>query len=229
MVVDLSFPIIGPATLPADHAWPLFGAVAGVVPGVHGSGESSSGFGLHQITGQQLPGRLLTLTATSRLTVRTPVDRIAELLPLAGQPLDVAGSTLRCGPPEVRPLMPAASLRSRTVTIKLRDEPTSPAAFTAAVQRQLDRLDVSAEIDLPERTAWSGESRTAQRTVAIKGIEVVGYEVRLHRLSEAGSLTVQEHGIGGRRAMGCGLFVPFESVRPDAADPEGPTAKGDAK
>ena len=229
MIVDLSFPLIGSATLPADHAWPLFGAVAGVVPTVHGTGESSGAFGIHPITGQQLPGRLLTLTAMSRLTVRTPVDRIAELLPLAGQPLDVAGSTLRCGPPEVRPLVPAASLRSRTVTIKLRDEPNSPETFTAAVRRQLDRLGVSAAIELPERTAWSGESRTAQRTVAIKGIEVVGYEVRLQQLSEADSLTVQEHGIGGRRSMGCGLFVPFEFDGFNAAKPEDSTAKGGAK
>ena len=167
MLVDLSFPLIGSDTLPADHAWPLFAAVARIVPGVHGADESSGAFGIHPITGQQVAGRLLALTATSRLTVRTPVEQIAQLRPLAGQPLDVAGRTLRCGPPEVRPLVPAASLRSRTVTIKLRGVPNSPQAFAAAVRRQLDRLAVSAEIELPDRTAWSGQSRSAQRTVAI--------------------------------------------------------------
>jgi len=33
--------------------------------------------------------------------------------------------------------------------------------------------------------------------------------VLIEGLTAEESLTVQEHGLGGRRHMGCGLFVPF--------------------
>jgi CRISPR-associated protein Cas6 len=73
-------------------------------------------------------------------------------------------------------------------------------AFVAAVRRQLDALCISPE---------AGLSPGKRRTVRIKDKEVVGYELLLDGLTAEESITVQEHGLGGRRHMGCGIFVPF--------------------
>ena len=221
--VDLAFPVRSEppgGELPADHAWPLFGAVSRIVPPVHGDNGSTGPFGLHPIPGRQTGSRRLRLTDSSRLTIRTPAERIGELLPLAGVGLEIAGTSLRCGPPEVRPLLPAASLRSRLVTIKLRETPVDEERFRTAVRRQLDVLGVSSDVrtELPPRRSWSGEERPARRTLRVKGREIIGYEVRLHGLSAEESLLVQAKGIGGRRALGCGLFVGFEGSEESTDD-----------
>ena len=48
----------------------------------------------------------------------------------------------------------------------------------------------------------------------VKGYTVVGYSVRLSGLSEADSVLIQECGLGGKRKMGAGVFVP---IRPKHA------------
>jgi CRISPR-associated protein Cas6 len=45
-----------------------------------------------------------------------------------------------------------------------------------------------------------------RRTLRIKDKEVVGYEVLVEALTAEESLNLQEHGLGGRRHMGCGIF-----------------------
>lgn len=211
-VVDLRFSLHADIQLPADHAWPLFGAVSRVVPAVHGDGDTSGGFGIFPIAGVQAGGRSVAMTTRSRLIIRTPVDRISELLPLAGATLDIGGVTIRPGAPEIQALVPADSLRARMITIKLRETPVTESGFRAAVRRQLDQLEVRPDvrIELPARSTWSGEERTAQRTVHVKGRDIIGFEVRLHGLSSDESLVLQQAGLGGRRALGCGLFVPFQ-------------------
>jgi CRISPR-associated protein Cas6 len=52
----------------------------------------------------------------------------------------------------------------------------------------------------------SGRGR--RRVVRIKDKTVVGYGVHVAGLNAAESLCLQEHGLGGRRKMGCGVFVP---------------------
>ena len=46
-----------------------------------------------------------------------------------------------------------------------------------------------------------------RRTIRIHEKEVVGYEVILEGLTADESLAIQTIGLGGRRHMGCGVFV----------------------
>ena len=46
-----------------------------------------------------------------------------------------------------------------------------------------------------------------RRTIRIREKEVVGYEVVIEGLTPDESLTIQTAGLGGRRHMGCGIFV----------------------
>ena len=138
------------------------------------------------------------LSPASRLIVRTPDDRIREFLKLAGKTLEVDGHRLRMGVPEVRALRPAAALYARLVTIKGFMESEQ---FLDAARRQLETMGSMAKLELGER-----------RTFRVKDKQVVGFEMFATELSAEDSIKLQEVGIGGRRRMGCGVFVPDQGI-----------------
>jgi CRISPR-associated protein Cas6 len=206
MKVDLAFSLVSTHAVPADHGYLLYSAVSRMLPEAH----QADGYGIHPIRGRQLGGRTLQLTEQSRLVIRVDAGQIARFLPLAGKPLQLLDRTLWIGVPQVRTLVPATTLRSRLVTIKLPDtvsQPPEAAAecFQAAVRRQLGELGVSAEAQV---------SLGKRRTLRIKDKEVFGYEVLLEGLTAEESIVVQEHGLGGRRRFGCGVFVPNRREEP---------------
>jgi CRISPR-associated protein Cas6 len=188
--VDLAFRLTGP-TIPVDHGYALYSAVSRLLPGLHTDKE----IGIHPIRGRYVGDGGLQLTSSSRLTIRLPDDRIRDVLKLAGKRLELDGYQLQVGIPEVRALRASAVLYSRLVTIKgfMEVEP-----FLAAARRQLNPLGVSAELTVGER-----------RTLRVKDKQVLGFEVSAVHVDAAGSLRLQERGIGGRRHMGCGMFVPM--------------------
>lgn len=193
--IDLSFLVNFHGSLPADHSYALVGAVSRVIPEAHGG----DGYALAPIAGRQIGGRQMKLTDNSRFVVRTTPDRIQQFLPLAGRTIDIFGRKLLLGVPSVHALQPSRSLRARLVTIKGYFQPEP---LQEAVRRQLDRLEV-------------GDCQIAigrQRTLRIKRNEIVGFETTLSGLSEKDSLQIASVGIGGRRHMGCGFFVPVREV-----------------
>ena len=196
--VDLSFSVMGKDAIPADHGYHLYSAISRVLPDLH----ATNGIGIHPIRGTQIGDRRLALDRRSRLVARTDTDHIAELLPLAGKQLSIGGTSLRVGVPQVRSLIASTTFRSRLVVIKTKQAPRASdltlEIFTAALRRQLDALEVSSEaiVTIGKR-----------RTLRIKDKEVVGYEVILEGLIADESLDIQEKGLGGRRHMGCGVFV----------------------
>ena len=196
--VDLSFLINSHSTFPADHSYALVGAVSRLIPEAHGG----NGFALAPIAGRQVGGRQMKLMEYSRLVVRTTPDRIQQFLPLAGKTIDILGRKLHLGVPSVHQLLPVPSLRARIVTIKGFFEPES---FADAVRRQLNKLDVgNCQVEVGR-----------QRTLRIKRIEVVGFETTLHELNEQDSIVLASNGIGGRKHMGCGFFVPAKGEAKD--------------
>lgn len=191
VAIDLSFLVSSVGSLPADHSYALVGAVSRLLPEAHGG----KGYALAPIAGRQIGGRQMKLTETSRFVVRTTPDRIQQFLPLAGRTIDIFGRKLLLGVPSVYNLKPTSSLRARLVTIKGYFDSE---LFKEAVRRQLDKLEIGE----------CGIAVGRQRTLRIKRNEIVGFDTALHRLSPEDSLTVSSNGIGGRRHMGCGFFVP---------------------
>jgi CRISPR-associated endonuclease/helicase Cas3 len=49
--------------------------------------------------------------------------------------------------------------------------------------------------------------------VKIHGKSVIGFSLAAHNLNDEDSLHLQSAGIGGRRAMGCGIFNPVMNSR----------------
>lgn len=189
--IDLAFSIHATAPLAVDHSYHLYAGVSRVLPGVH----AENGIGIHPIGGQQIGDRKLQLTDRSRLAIRTTADQIPSLIGLSGKSIDVAGVNVRIGVPQVLSLHPAVALRSRLVTTKnCQDQ----ARFETEIRRQLDALDVSHDVAI---------TIGKRRTMRIKDKEIVGYEVIIEALTADESLAIQESGLGGRRHMGCGIFV----------------------
>ena len=191
-VVDLAFRLRG-SELPTDHGYRLFAAISRTLPGFH----EASGWGVHPVRGTPLGNGALALSDSSRLVVRLLAAEIPRAIPLAGRRLEIGGRTFQVGVPEIRPLWPARHVFSRFVTIKgFADE---PGEFAEACVRQLRVLGI-------------GESRIAvekRRVMDVKGYTIVGYSVRLSGLSDADSVLVQQRGLGGKRKMGAGVFVPI--------------------
>jgi len=198
--VVVHFPAQG-RQLPADHGHALYSAVTRQLPALHGA----AWLGLELLSGIPWREGIIVLpTRGAQLRLRVPADRYADVLPLAGKRLDIAGHPVRLGIPTARPLQPAPSLYARCVTIK---KFTEPEPFLDAARRQLEALGVSATLELP----LDEQGRFRRRVTRIHGRTVVGFSLAAHGLGEEDSLRLQTHGLGGRRAMGCGHFNPIAS------------------
>jgi CRISPR-associated protein Cas6 len=206
-VIDLSFAVRG-TTIPLDYGYALFSALSRVVPGLHGDRR----VGVHPIRGVRLRPRLLTLVPQSRLRLRIPSEEIAPYLALAGARLDLEGAGLSVGMPRAESLRPAASLASRLVTI---GHLTEPGPFLESIRRQLTSLGVAAEPSLVPDPSPARAGEPTRRILRIKGRRIVGFGLRIDGLTAEESLVVQENGLGSRRRMGCGVFVPDPGKRTD--------------
>jgi len=201
--VDLSFGLRGEA-IPLDHGYPLYAALSGVL-----SKECLNlEVGVHPVKGTAGGDGTLSLGKGSCLTIRMPSERIPDFLPLAGRSLEVEGHSIRVGVPKVLALKPAATLAARMVTIKGFME---PAEFLEAARRQMDSLGISGEATVGVRRREAGRDDAGEpirRVLRIKDRSIVGFSVLVAHLTAEESLKLQEQGLGGRRHMGCGVFVP---------------------
>jgi CRISPR-associated protein Cas6 len=199
-VIDLSFALVG-STIPLDHGYSLYSALCRVVPALHGDRR----LGVHPIRGQQSAPGVLSLTKWSRLKLRLPAEQIAPYIAVAGQKLDLAGHHLRVGIPRVEALIPAASLASRLVTFR---HALTAESFEASVRRELKQMPSAGQVQLVSSTRSKFAGQPLRRVVRVKEKRIVGYALRVLGLTEEESIRLQEEGLGGRRRMGCGLFVP---------------------
>ena len=202
--VGVHFPVQG-RQLEADHGYSLYAAITRHLPSLHGASwlgiELLSGVPWHE-------GIVMLPTRGARLRLRIPADHYGHVLPLAGRRLDINGHTIRLGIPSARPLLPAASLYARCVTIK---KFTEPEPFLDAARRQLEALNISATLELP----LDEDGRPRRRIITIQGKRVVGFSLAAHNLNDEDSLRFQASGLGGRRAMGAGHFNPIVKEKTD--------------
>jgi len=214
--VTVRFPVEG-RRLPADHGYALYSAIARHLPDMHGA----RWLAVELVSGVPWREGIIVLpTRGAALYLRVPADRYAAILPLAGKRLDIDDHPLRLGIPSARPLTPAASLYARTVTIK---KFTDAEFFLDAARRQLDALEITAALELPH----DNEGRPRRRVLRIKDKTIVGFSLAAHDLSDSDSIKLQTLGLGGRRAMGCGIFNPIKRERIQQSDANENTRKAD--
>lgn len=206
-VIDLAFGL-KETVIPIDYGYALFGAISRVVPLIHGDRR----IGVHPIRGVHLQPRRMTLVPASKLRLRLPSEEVANYLALAGSTLDLDGDRLEVGIPRVESLRPSPSLSARIVTIgQIKD----PEPFLATARRQLETLGVAASPEFLPDPHPDRRGHPTRRVIRIKGKRIVGYPIQITGLTAEESLTVQENGLGSRRRMGCGVFVPVGDGRHD--------------
>ena len=77
-------------------------------------------------------------------------------------------------------------------------------------RQRLEEMGVGGEPGIPliQDRQWAGEPR--RQVLRIKGKRIVGYALQVAGLNAEESVRLQELGLGGRRRMGCGFFVPYQ-------------------
>lgn len=193
-VVDVFFAIRG-NSIALDHGYALYAAISRTIEApddlwLHASSQA----GLHLIRGLYEGRGRLSVGRRARFGLRLPASLLPKVLPLAGKALDLGGDRLRIGVPHVQALRPAAAIHARIVSTRNGQD---AARFEAEIRRQLLELDIRGT-----------PAHGPRRVFRIKDKTVVGHGVRMTGLSPEESIRLQEHGLGGRRKMGCGVFVP---------------------
>lgn len=199
-IVDLAFPLVG-ASVPLDHGYALFAALSRLMPEL----RTKDNWGVHPIRGRRLEPGVLGLTASRRerstLKLRVPADEIGRALTFAGSSLELDGHRIVLGAPTVHALEPSPSLRARFVTVKSFEEPS---AFADALRRQMAKIP-----DLGEDSQRLSLEILDRRVLRVRGTNIPGFRVAVSNLTPPASIALQVHGLGGRRHMGAGIFVPL--------------------
>lgn len=207
--VDLKFQLMG-TQIPVDHGYYLYSAISKLLPEIHSNVE----IGVHPINGILAGNRLLNITPSSYLTIRLPLAHTRQVISLAGKTLHIGEvHEVRTGVPNTRALIPIPKLYSRLVVIKGFMEPQ---LFLEAAYRQLSLMNVKGTASLIKHEYFEfnndkesgSHSPFLRRTIRIKDKEVVGFALMIDNLTDEDSIVLQEHGLGGRRRFGCGIFVP---------------------
>jgi len=203
--VDLVFPVVG-SKLQANHSYHLFSAIAEQLPVTH----EADWLGIHSIKGVRDGRGMIHLNEKAELRLRLPADKIAEVYKLAGKQLVVGGQRIAVGVPTIHSLQSSPTVWSRIVVIKPVGSTgnTVPDTFLESVKKSLAKLDITGTPRLEEAPAQTQRDQFARRIVKVKDVTITGYGVYVDDLSETDSMKLQSMGIGGRRKMGCGLFIP---------------------
>ncbi|NEP03093.1 MAG: type I-MYXAN CRISPR-associated protein Cas6/Cmx6 [Symploca sp. SIO2E9] len=193
--IEFSFPVLG-KSLPADHNYGLYAALVHHVPELHQQNPLSI------LTIPGFPDRegKINLTQYSCFKIRVPVTKIPLVYQLAGKRITIGKHEIQIGIPEISILKPAQQLKSRIVIIKGYTEPDS---FLKAAQRQLESLEISGNLSIPLN--WQGQP--SRKTIKVKRYTIVGFTTKVSELNPEDSLKLQTYGLGGKRRMGCGIFV----------------------
>lgn len=205
--VELHFPVLG-TVLPSDHGYALYAAISRHCPDAH----KIDSLGIHSIRGSIDGLGKIRLTDKSILKLRMPIEVIPHIYNLAGKKLDVNGNKISLALPQIITLQASNTLWSRLVILKIahsEGRTAEPTSFVDGLNRQLAKNEISGSIRIETENGLN--SQYARRVLRLKGTVLTGYGVFVDGLSESDSYKLQEIGLGGKRKMGCGLFLPRRS------------------
>jgi len=192
--IDVAFPLRGDS-LPVDHGYGLYATLSRIPvtgPWLHQTDRVA----VHPVRGHYTGNGLLKLTTHSRLRLRLPAASLPHALPLAGKNVEIDGHRLHIGVPQTTLLSPTTALYAHRVTTRNGQDEER---FDNEIRHQLETLGIQGKA-----------TRGQRRVFRIKGKTVVGHTLLVSELTAEESIRLQEAGLGGRRKMGCGVFVPWK-------------------
>lgn len=203
-IVDVAFRIRCPR-LPLDHAYPLQQALMAQLPWL----ESDDRVGIHPIYGAasghgwERPSDpdtdVLHLSKRTRMILRVPKERVAEVCALSGTTLRVMDNTIDLGEPTTKPLRASATLFARRVATTDYDSEEDFLSWAAT------RF---AEFGVDVRRLLCGRHETLRTPHQ----EIKLCSLMLSSLTFEESVQVQQNGLGDHRQLGCGIFVPYKDI-----------------
>ncbi|WP_254563749.1 type I-MYXAN CRISPR-associated protein Cas6/Cmx6 [Oscillatoria sp. HE19RPO] len=188
---------VGGELWPSDSNYGFYSALIHQIPEL----RQLDHWGLLTIPGiPEQRGKIL-LTERSHFRIRMRASQSHLVYQLAGKILRVGKHQMRVGIPTRTLLQPASTLKARIVTIKNGIDVES---FLNTARRQLEALGVKGKLSV----VTDQDGTPSRKTIKIQRFTIVGFTTLVTGLSDEDSLILQEEGIGGRRHMGCGYFLP---------------------
>ncbi len=190
--VDVVFALRGQAVA-RDHAQALRDALVRLWPWL----QSDAVAGIHPL--RLVPGTdaLSPLSLRARLLLRVSSRRMADLAAATDVEIDLMGQSLRLGPAQRQALRPHSAMYAYRVAAPGPDE----VLFMAMVDRDMARLGiVAARVCGQHQPLAQGAQR------------VNTFSLLLHEMTAEHAQLLQQHGLGGHRLLGCGVFVPHKSA-----------------
>jgi CRISPR-associated protein Cas6 len=198
-LIDLRFRVIGDS-VPKNNAYLVFAAASKALGGEHLPND----IGVFPLTGMTSGNRML-ITENSAIGFRCSPERIPLLLGLCGQQLAIGNHEVTVGTSSVYPIKTSPSMFARMVTFK---DALEESAFLERANYKLKEKGIKGTATIPRWHFRPTSSLPQQRVVEIQGKRIVGFSVRVDGLSESDAARLIDAGMGGRRHMGCGLFIP---------------------
>jgi CRISPR-associated protein Cas6 len=192
--------------IPVDHAHALSAALHGVVPWL----DTEPGAAVHNIhvagsqNGWERPehggDQHLIPSRRTKLIIRVPKGRVADLeATLCGTTLHLAGWPIVVGPAKTRGLSKESTLFARQVVSRPGDDED---AFLAWAVTELTGMGISV------RKAVCGK----ELVLETPGGPIRTRSLMLADLSPEEAVRLQQTGLGPRRDLGCGIFIPHKGV-----------------
>ena len=207
-IQDLSFRLSGGA-LPVDHAHDLQTEVLKVLPwlarvesaGIHSINVAASGNGWRRPeSGEE--NALLYPSRRTRMRLRLPKERLEDARVLTGAVLKLGGHDIEVGEAEAKPLSALTTLFARYVAAEFGE---SEEGF---LTRMVGLIQEQHGIRVPKLMCGRETIfKTPNGPLATRSLLLAEIEKRE-------SVRLQCAGLGPRRLMGCGLFVPHKGIAP---------------
>lgn len=141
-------------------------------------------------------GRFIKLGRDSEFMIRCQAADIHLFDRLTNSMVQIGQSFVKLGGILGHSIEAVDSLSSEITIIKLgEDTRFDITKFAVSVGKQLQSIGVDS---IPE----IGQ----QRSLLIKGNHVLGFEIYFPTIRHPESIALQQHGLGGKRRMGCGVF-----------------------
>lgn len=201
-VIDLLFQI-NCAALPVDHAWVLAEEINRVLPwfsdealaGLHVIHVADSGNGWERPQGAE---ELLYPSRRTPLVLRLPMHRLEDASALSGQTLNIHGHQIEVKTAKSRKLSITDILYSRYVAC---DPDWEEERFISWAISELKGM----------RLRFKKILCGKQNLLATPDGPLLTRSLMVANLSYEDAVYLQEQGLGSRRTLGCGVFIPQKS------------------
>jgi CRISPR-associated protein Cas6 len=191
-MIDAVYDVAG-TRVPVEHALELLDAIVAALPWF----GTTEAVGVHPLRGSGTQLGELLLARRTKLVLRVPAARLGDCAALEGAALALGGHILAVGKCAGRALRPCATLHAQRVT--------STAADARGFQDEVAAALAALGVASPFISGQARSGRAGARAIA-------GFALSVHELNAEDSLRLQQHGVGGDRRLGWGIFVPARTI-----------------